>query len=414
MIVEQHPYVLKQAPSQDLPRIFVGNLTAQISDAALRQLVSRFGTISDFERSKCSTFVHISLQTDAPSVNKCVASLNHVKWFGTSLRVERARQHYLHRLLDEWKQHTVDMQQLPKPSDQHEQIDSKPPFHNMPKGKHVRFSFPDDHFDKSVNTHVPISTANQQKKSINRPVSTKSSAFGSKQNSLQTTFSLFGLSGAPDGNQLISTKRSSPEINFSGQLIKRPRSDPVRNSENSEAFLDAQEDDAKHATNINLPKISLRAARNLDSLNGKDTVSDRNETYSIEKPEVVEEDPSNIDLEKERNTCLQVFRTMFVDEALPAEKSELKNPSHGGNLHPQHLLAHHRRAALYRTLQSPGVDARPLRTVKRTESISKSEIRSTPHDVFPQNHAQAAISPGHYRRAALYKKLQLVLHSDTV
>ncbi|KAI0566413.1 lark [Gracilaria domingensis] len=404
MLVLQQPPLLDGAPPQDLPRVFVGNLTEQILDSSLHQLFSRFGTINDYARSKCSTFAHISLEVDEASATKCVSCLNHVKWFGTSLRVEKARQHYLNRLRDEWKQQPCETQYIDEDIHEGHGTTPKPPFHNMPKGKHIRFSFPDEPL-RTPPDSSPSQITKQREEPITKPVRTKSSASVAKQNSLQTTLSLFGLSATQHENQLRQAKRFLSELPSSGRCNKRPRSTPDRNGEINGSIQTSHGNDVHHDKN---PPISLPISKDssLDS-KGKAASPDGragDESYSIEHAEAVEDDPSRIDIERERSSYLHVFRSMFLDQDQQLEKSEVQNGTRG-DMFQKNLFTRYRRAALYTTLQTPGMDTLPLPIVKSTGSNSKSETSNDPREGFARDRQQDTNLTVSYRHAALYKKL---------
>lgn len=85
----------------DCHRLFVGNLTPNISEDAITRMLSRYGRVESAERHP--RFAHVSVvPSDDRAVERCIGALNRSKWCGTELRVERAKEHYMKRLQREW------------------------------------------------------------------------------------------------------------------------------------------------------------------------------------------------------------------------------------------------------------------------------------------------------------------------
>lgn len=150
------PLAPSDTPDPLVPRLFIGNLVPAISDASLTKLFSRFGTVSNVQRHSRGTFAHLSLgvKSDSADIEKCISTLNRTSWCGTILRVERAQEHFMVRLLGEWKGDDDELMQGTEDGDEQgvnsdgdvEQSNSEQkgdPFVSLSKGKHERFAFPD-------------------------------------------------------------------------------------------------------------------------------------------------------------------------------------------------------------------------------------------------------------------------------
>lgn len=382
---------LHNAPPRDIPRIFVGNLNLNITDSSLRTLLSRFGSIDNFSRSSCATFAHVSLKADEAALTKCISSLNHVKWFGTSLRVERAKQYYLHCLLDEWQQTSVHTETESVSTQHHQGGDgpSKPPFHNMSKGSHVRFSLVDEELPQKpspapLDNDLPRRDKTRQTTQMPK----NPSAFRSKEHALQTTLSLFGLSAA---NPRPRNEKRAPADAPVQPTPKRARA-PSNGGPNH--------DDTPGPAN---PSSHTTSQHITDSHSGKVHPDTAHQPYSIESAKAVEEDPNRIDLQRERNLSLTIYRSMFTDQIAPHTKAQLQNSAKPAEI-VSPKAAPFRRAALYTKLQSTnreGLTSSPPKPA-RDKPVNECVHRE---DVARDSNVRTRFT-ALSRRAALYKSLQ--------
>lgn len=371
-------------PSREIPRIFVGNLNHNITDSSLRTLLSRFGSIDDFSRSSCATYAHLSLNADEAALNNCISSLNRVKWFGTSLRVERAKQYYLHRLLDEWQQASVHCKTESVAVEGHQEANgpSKPPFHNMPKGAHVRFPFADDELSRrpspvSLDKHRSDCDDARQTAQMQKNLS----AFRSKEHTLQTTISLFGL----------STARTRPR-----NENRTPTDTPVQPATKRARPASNEKPGPVPSSHTTDPQV-------IDSPSEKVPPDTVHQPYSVESAKAVEEDPTKIDLQRERNTSLSIYRSMFTDQIAPRSNAQLRSTASHTELDSP-KAAPFRRAALYTKLQSTDKEtltsSHPMskRNKRVNECAQREELARDSHG---RTHFTAPC-----RRTALYKSLQ--------
>lgn len=360
------------APPAHLPRLFVGNLPPRATDAALTRLLSKFGHAGAVHRHPTRRFAHVSLFDDT-TLDRCVAALNRTTWCGGVIVVQRARQHYWHRLTAEWAQKEI------KPEGAHgqqgeEEIGedecadmslSAKPFDGMGKGTHTVLDFPDveeadaitpgddklhaEHVDShllSDDDGVPTPPTTSFSRATDRPTAPKSAT-------LDSTLQLFGLADAGP---------SAPAPMF----VEKPR---------------AQEETLRGGR----PK---KRARSVQS------------EQELERAEMAAHKPELIDLEQEKQTALLVLSSMFGDGKKDGD-----------------FLLQYRRLGLFRKLQTE--EAREMGAkqeqggAKIVSKLSKQRKEKRARGKPPEDNTGSAecelsLNTKGHRRAGLYKKLVVV------
>ncbi|GFO07451.1 nucleolar protein 8 [Plakobranchus ocellatus] len=92
--------------SQPPKRIFIGGLSASVSESELVERFSRFGKVSnvslktriDDNGTPLKSFAHLDLQGDEASLRKCFSTYQKVKWKGSMMNLQYAKESVLERL----------------------------------------------------------------------------------------------------------------------------------------------------------------------------------------------------------------------------------------------------------------------------------------------------------------------------
>lgn len=135
--------LLPPSPPSQIPRLFIGGLSPSVPDLAVSNLLSRFGVPRQLSRAADGTYAHVSLETDKP--DRCIAALQNTIWCGTSLRVQRAKEHFATKMCREWEEEANPPADPASEGKQTEDgNDSKPSKRSAAfKGLHKRFDFAD-------------------------------------------------------------------------------------------------------------------------------------------------------------------------------------------------------------------------------------------------------------------------------
>ncbi|CDF40886.1 unnamed protein product [Chondrus crispus] len=266
------------APPRDQARLFIGNLPPRATDAALTRLLSKFGAAGGVSRHPTRAFAHASLRDDA-ALQRCVAALNRTTWCGGVITVQRAREHFWHRLSREWEQGADGEPTSPEEG----QGSPAQPFENTGKGKHTVFSFPDIDDDDNtlladagVHVHAPRpdeqSCSDNQGSTPGPPPRLAAPGPVPKSATLDSTLQLFGLVEAPltEGNPVAAqgeTARAREEGTHCERPAKRARSKP------NEQELQRAEEAAHQPALIDLDGEKETALSVLKGLFGKEVKS---------------------------------------------------------------------------------------------------------------------------------------------
>lgn len=362
-----------RAPDRTVPRLFVGGLTSGVTNIALTRLLTKFGTTGPVERDSTRNFAHVSITPrDEASLERCIAALNNTTWCGASIRVQKAKEHFWHRLEREWQEPENSGEEGGQNREEEENEQTVTHFQGSGKGKHSVFSFPDVEEDAVMDLvgfdeDVDKNDGNDDKELEENALTTNQGEMNKcikpikpqvpKSATLSSTMQLFGLSDASPAVH----KRSASSGNSNGE-------NPMRSEERK----------AKRPRN-------------------------KSSAMDIEKAEAAAHEPGLINLESEKETALSVLRNMF--------------PTTGGaGRSRDELIAANRRLGLFRKLeikqlpeQSGKQQRRCLHIVpsssKTRGSVGASSLRRSRDIGKPQ--ADESVPPKSYRRAGLYKKLML-------
>ncbi|XP_010157966.1 PREDICTED: nucleolar protein 8, partial [Eurypyga helias] len=94
---------------QAAKRLYVGGLGHTVSEAELQERFGKFGQVldaeiitrKDDEGNPMKTFAYISVSISDADLKKCISILNKTKWKGGTLKIELAKESFLHRLATE-------------------------------------------------------------------------------------------------------------------------------------------------------------------------------------------------------------------------------------------------------------------------------------------------------------------------
>ncbi|XP_010078649.1 PREDICTED: nucleolar protein 8-like [Pterocles gutturalis] len=90
---------------RDSKRFYVGGLGHTVSKAELQERFGKFGRVLDAEvvtrkddqGNPVKTFAYISISISDADLRKCMSVLNKTKWKGGTLKIELAKESFLHR-----------------------------------------------------------------------------------------------------------------------------------------------------------------------------------------------------------------------------------------------------------------------------------------------------------------------------
>lgn len=364
-------------PDPALPRLFIGGLIPLISTPALLRLISKFAKPGPYYRHPHRPFAYVSvIPHDETSLTRCVASLNNTVWCGASLRVQQARQHFWHRLQQEWEhgqaavsdEHVAD----DDPRQQNGEETRHVPFEKVAKGQHTRFSFPDvepcdvvellrcddNYLDDDSAEHEDM-----KEKAILRmdvddvnstPHAPSKKRMKTKPSALSVTMDLFGLPTSPPA---------------------------IANAANV-----AEAGNNEHAVAIDLTRPLKRPRKALPDMDPNKPTRDAGS------------EPDVIDVESEKTTALSVLHSMFPELSPPEMTWDER-------------ISAHRRLGLFRKLRAtrPDPDSPKL-------SLQRAEREQKPSQVVldTQTVRSANVTDiGKVRRAGLYRKLAFTPSSTT-
>lgn len=286
-------------PPSPTNRLFFGGLCDSITDNALVSLLKPFGEVTKMDRH-LSGFAHLTLQTESNNIDRCLRTLNRTRWRGTTIRVERAREHFLHRLQQEQTGentgHGTDKDE-PSALDESEEDKSESSVHASFrfswKGHHVEFpeyDGPSSEEDEPVNnTHINRGvdkTNYEDRAKTSKPSSPK---LKKRSSAVTSTLQLFGLqdiagpSGKIEPIRNVSTLDETAEKQNGDAVLKRGR------------LIDLEDSNSD-------PKRKKKMKSNCETqFVGMD----------ISKACAVEEDDTLIDLPSERAAALAILSNMF-------------------------------------------------------------------------------------------------------
>lgn len=359
------------APDPTLPRLFIGGLTSSISTAALLRLLSKFAKPGPIHRHPHRPFAHVTvIPLDQSSLTRCIASLNNTTWCGASLRVQRARQHFWHRLQQERQlgDECVDVEKVD--GDENVQGDDQEkhqvPFERAAKGRHTRFSFPDMGPEETVQLLQLGDVISNDDGRAQQDISHGRSA-------PINVDCARSMSYAPSA-QGVKTKSAALSSTMDLFGLHTPLFAPALNTNATEA-------------NSNNRAIKADATRPLKRL--RMTSLERKEQESTGS---TAREPDAIDIESEKKAAFSVLHDMFPGLSPP---TMTKNE----------IVAAHRRLGLFRklpmtrsALKSSGSPSTQPRTPKPLRS-HQNTLNA------PTGQGDGTTNGGKVRRVGLYKKL---------
>ncbi|XP_039551302.1 nucleolar protein 8 [Passer montanus] len=112
-------------------RLYVGGLGHTVSKAELEERFGKFGRVLDTEiitrkddqGNPMKTFAYISVNISDADLKKCISVLNKTKWKGGTLKIELAKESFLHRLATEREEAKL-QKEKPQRSDQMSLLES--------------------------------------------------------------------------------------------------------------------------------------------------------------------------------------------------------------------------------------------------------------------------------------------------
>lgn len=365
-----------RAPDRSIPRLFVGGLSSGVTDSALTRLLGKFGNVGPIERHSTRNFAHVSMNPrDETSLERCIAALNNTTWCGASLRVQKAREHFWHRLEREWQEPENSEEKGEPNGEEEEDGPTVIHFKGAGIGKHAVFSFPDlaedvvtdlVGFDEDMDKNNGNDDEEGEENAltiIQDDLRQPSKAHVPKSATLSSTMQLFGLS---DASSVVHKRNASSGIS------------------NEEKPMRSEERPAKR------PRKKSSA-------------------IDIEKAEAAAHEPGLINLESEKETALSVLRDIFPTTS-------------GAGRTRDELIAANRRLGLFRKLkikQSSEQSGKQQRNrVRNGRGSSKTRgpvgpsLLSTPQDLRKMQ-TDADVPPQNFQRAGLYTELMLSTASKT-
>lgn len=291
-------------PPSPTNRLFLGGLSNSVTNNALTSLLQPFGDVVKLDRNP-SGFAHLTLLAESKNLDKCVNALNCTKWRGTDLRVERAREHFLHHLQQEWKENddtdickTAAISSL----NEHQNGDTKPtapvPIRFSWKGRHIQFSENDD--VSSEDSEPIVSRKNSQKaQCIDQGIVPEKSRQPqprprTRPTAVMSTLQLFGLPSIAPPSTDVATMRDVSTQNGTTE-DRSERSDLKRGRITSSDGANTQSGQKK--------KLKLK--------HGKKSAG-----MDISKACAVEKDVNLIDLSSERVAALAILSDMFDSDGV--------------------------------------------------------------------------------------------------
>lgn len=326
-------------------RIFFGGLSPSLKANALRSLLEPFGHVTCIDLHPRG-FAHLSLKGEEDVIEKCLTTLHGTTWYGSALRVERARDHFSLRLQREWDACSDNVQTALVPmtdldnANLGSKIDSPVLARFSWRGKHVQFPEDDDDDVENPGIGSPVHGRNapqeaQDIQKVDLPQAKDKTLRKTQKRSsaVESTLSLFGLQGL--GTIREATEEECSKMNMS---VTQSDKDVLKRRKCKEEIS------AGKATHIE------KRERHSDELIG----------MNIAKARAIEEDTTLIDLDEEKIAALAVLRRMFKSDDPTSDdlRSDSTFPPHLQTADKQieNTLqnSHCRRSALFRKLiQSP-------------------------------------------------------------
>ena len=345
-------------------RLYIGNLGSKTSSEALSSLLSRFGVVQEFQRSACGSFAHATLRArdgtdDDQATLRCISSLNHATWRGVKIRVERAREHYMRRLTREWAEEKAPVQKIQEKGDREnlEKTESEQTcFVKNENAKHEHFNFPDlpeselmdvaDAFESEMPTNDFGSSGQDKVRAAREPA--------------------------------IESARIEPSVSMDPVSTKNDGRKPQRGIIDSTMQL------------FGISVGQKRTVNNDDSTSAKRKRQSSEEFITMEDAKRMEEDPSLVNMEKEKRSEMAILQRLLSDQTAEDQDTGVAR----GIVHEE------RREGLFRKLvnfngQASGPTRRdPSPTLSLVQPTSSLGAQST-----------TGSSRASFRRAGLYKQL---------
>lgn len=350
----------QEPPPSVSARLFVGNLVPSISDIALLRLFSRFGDTSDLQRNIDEGYAHLSIKLNGHNASndteRVVTSLNRTTWCGTTLRVERAQEHFLHRLRREWEEERNNCAD----QDVEKQQPSADHFTNYKKGKHTKFSFPDVEIEEPA---------------LGNEIYNESDATGEENSSEEGSAPSepepnAGAANAPRGPIPVKSARLDSTLALFGLSSTAVE----RSQRTTQGTIDSKRDrPTREQSPPKRPRISKKS--------------------NDERTDEANDDPSVVDIDAEKDKQRMILQKLF-----PESQATLN-------------VASCRRLGLYRNLV-PSSDDGPIRDKRSGTQGDLSMLDTEPSWRERPGRGGADAGADMFRRAGLYKKLLIPTPSE--
>lgn len=356
-------------PPSPTNRLFFGGLSDSITDNALVSLLKPFGEVTKMDRH-LPGFAHLTLQTESNNIDRCLRTLNRTRWRGTTIRVERAREHFLNRLRQERTGENASLsneKDEPSARDENQKDNSaspvRAPFRFSWKGRRVEFpensSRSSEEDEPASNAHINRGVGETNYEALAKTSRASLPKLKKRPSAVTSTLQLFGL-------QDIATLSNKTE--------------PIRDVTIVDVTTEKEDGDtvSKRGRTIDLEDSNsqLKQKKKMKSKCGAESIG-----MDISKACAVEEDDTLIDLPSERAAALAILSNMFGSNEITRNTTTERKDS---CLHDDY-----RRLGLFRKLTlSPS-----LQLVLRKNWISETYDG---HSSEPEPH---------YRREGLYRKL---------
>lgn len=342
-----------------------------MTDSALLRLLNKFGTAASVERHSSRNFAHVSIDPrDEKSIERCVAALNNTTWCGASLKVQKAKEHFWHRLEREWMEPQV-------AHDEDAAVDGEKPdqakklsFQGVWKGKRTVFSFPDIPEGETVGlleADLPAD-ANDDIAEVEGGSAPMCDSEGAGKPPRASKVS--GISHTPKSATISSTMQL---FGLSESVSNPPKPDETVALPNIGRIPGSQQRPSKR------PRAKLSSA-------------------DLQEAEIAAHEPELINLDSEKEAALSVLRNMFPGTCTDETSREER-------------IAAHRRLGLFRKLEiehsSELASCHQKRRKRNVVNVATNTTANIGASTSVQTESAKAIITGpiEHRRAGLYKKL---------